>query len=105
MADEKQDFHLHGGRMGAAITVKVLPRSSKNEIAGIMDDGTVKVRLTAAPVDGQANKALVEFLAEVLDVAKSKIEIITGLTSKNKLVTITGLDAQTVQERILAQVK
>jgi uncharacterized protein len=104
MSEGKPAFSLHGGKMGAAITVKVLPRSSKNEIAGILEDGTVKIRLAAAPVEGQANKALIEFLAEVLDLAKSKIEIIGGLTSKNKLVTVIGMDAATVQARILARV-
>ena len=104
MAEDKPAFSLHGGKMGAAITVKVLPRSSKNEIAGILEDGTVKIRLTAAPVEGQANKALIDFLAEVLDIAKSKIEIIGGMTGKNKLISVIGLDAETVQERILAHV-
>ncbi len=98
-------FHLHGGRLGAAITVRVIPRSSKNEIAEIQADGTIKIRLTAPPVEGQANKALIEFLADILDVAKSKIEIIAGLSGRDKLVTILDLDSDTVQEKILSQVK
>jgi len=101
MTEEKHSVSLHGGKTGAAITVKVIPRSSHNEIAGIQEDGTVKIRLTAAPVEGMANKALVEFLADVLDIAKSKIEIIGGMTGRNKLVTITDLDPETVQKRIL----
>jgi len=101
MKEEKQTINIHSGKMGAAITVKVIPRSSRNEIAGIQEDGTIKIRLTAAPVEGQANKALVEFLAEVLDIAKSKIEIIGGLSGRIKLITILDLDPTIVQKKIL----
>ena len=101
MTEEKQIINIHSGKMGAAITVKVIPRSSRNEIAGIQEDGTIKIRLTAAPVEGQANKALVEFLAEVLDIAKSKIEIIGGLSGRIKLITILDLDPTIVQKKIV----
>jgi uncharacterized protein (TIGR00251 family) len=101
MAEKKQSVSLHGGKTGAAITVKVIPRSSRNEVAGIQEDGTVKIRLTAPPVEGLANNALVEFLADILDIAKSKIEIIGGMTGRNKLITILDLDPETVQKRIL----
>ena len=101
MTEERQIINIHSGKMGAAITVKVIPRSSRNEIAGIQEDGTIKIRLTAAPVEGQANKALVEFLAEVLDIAKSKIEIIGGLSGRIKLITILDLDPTIVQKKIL----
>ena len=101
MTEEKRSILIHGGKMGAAITVKVIPRSSRNEIAGVQEDGIIKIRLTAAPVEGQANKALVEFLAEVLDIAKSKIEIIGGLSGRIKLITILDLDPTIVQKKIL----
>jgi uncharacterized protein (TIGR00251 family) len=101
MTEKKQIINIHSGKMGAAITVKVIPRSSRNEIAGIQEDGTIKIRLTAAPVEGQANKALVEFLAEVLDIAKSKIEIIGGLSGRIKLITILDLDPTIVQKKIV----
>ena len=98
-------FHLHNGRRGAAITVRVIPRSSRNEIAEIQADGTIKIRLTAAPVEGQANKALIEYLAEILDVAKSKIEIVAGHSGRDKLITILDLDSDTVQKKILSQIQ
>lgn len=93
---------FHNGKSGAAISVRVSPRSSKNEISGIMADGTVKIRLTAPPVEGKANKALIKLLSSVLDVAPSNIEIIAGQTSRDKLVTIIDLDAATLQERLLS---
>lgn len=71
------------------IKIRVLPRSSRNEIVGEMADGTLKIKLTAPPVDGKANDALVELLAEYFDTTKSKIKIVSGLTSKNKIIEIS----------------
>ncbi len=101
MASRK--FHLHGGRQGAALAIRVTPRASRNEIAGILSDGTVKIRLTSPPVEGKANAALIEFLADVLRVPRSGIEIVAGITGRDKLVSIMDLDAETVHERIVKQ--
>ena len=78
---------LYGTAM-KRITIKVLPRSSKNEIVGKMDDGTLKVKLTAAPVDGQANKKLLELLSREFGVQKSKIIIVKGLKGREKIIEI-----------------
>jgi len=72
------------------INIRVLPRSSKNEVVGQMADGVLKVKLTAPPVDGAANEALIELLAEYFDTSKQKIKIVRGLTNKNKVVEIEG---------------
>lgn len=69
------------------IYVKVTPRSSRNEVVKI-SDGEYKVRLTAAPVDGAANEALVKLLAEYFDVAKSNIKIVGGKSARTKVVDI-----------------
>lgn len=98
-------FNFHHGERGAALAIRVTPRSSKNEISGIQSDGTVKIRLTSPPVEGRANEALIEFLAGVLDVSRSKIEIIGGHTGRDKLVSILDLDADEVQARILKHLK
>lgn len=66
------------------ISLKVLPRSSKNELIKL-PDGSYKVKLTAAPVDGEANKKLLEFLAKEFGVAKSRIRIVKGEKSRNKV--------------------
>ena len=102
---EKQKPRLHSGKTGAAITVKVIPRSSKNAIAGILEDGTIKIHLSSPPVEGQANRALIQFLADLLSVPAANIDIIAGQTGRNKLVTVIGLDAPTVQKRILEALK
>ena len=97
-------YHLHDGRKGAALAIRVTPRASKNEIYEVQSDGTIKIRLTAPPVEGKANQALIEFLAGVLEIAPSKIDIVAGLTGRDKLVSILDLDADTVHQRILKHV-
>ncbi len=74
--------------MSQIIKIRVLPRSSKNEIVGEMADGTFKIKLKAPPVEGRANEALIELLSEEYAVPKSGIKIIKGLTSKNKIIRI-----------------
>ncbi len=101
----QRNFKLHHGKGGAALAVRVTPRSAHNEISGVLEDGTVKVRLTAPPVEGKANEALVRFLADILGVAPSKIEIVAGETGRDKLVTVLDLDSDTVNEKIAAQLK
>jgi uncharacterized protein (TIGR00251 family) len=92
---------LHHGNSGSALAVRVIPRSPRNEVAGILDDGTVKIRLTSPPVDGKANRALIKFLAGLLDIKASQVEIVAGMTGRNKLIVINGLGAQYVDEKIL----
>jgi uncharacterized protein (TIGR00251 family) len=95
-------FHLHDGKLGAALAVRVTPRATRNEITEIQSDGTVKVRLTAPPVEGEANKALVVFLAEVLGVAPTKLDIVAGLSGKDKLVSVLDMDNNEVHRRLVA---
>lgn len=75
---------------GIIIEVKVDPRSSRKEIAGVMDN-VLKVRLTAPPVGGAANEQLIELLAEKYGVRKSNIIILRGGTSRRKTVKIMGV--------------
>ncbi|MBI4992669.1 MAG: DUF167 domain-containing protein [Candidatus Magasanikbacteria bacterium] len=70
------------------IKIKVIPRADKNEVAGKLADGTLKIKLKAPPVDGKANEGLVRFLSEEWGIAKSKIRIVSGQKSKIKLVQI-----------------
>lgn len=72
------------------IQVKVLPRSSRNQIVGREND-VFKIKLTAPPVEGKANKALREFLAKRLGLAKGSVEIISGERSRQKSIQIRGL--------------
>jgi uncharacterized protein (TIGR00251 family) len=101
---KEREFNLHDGKTGSAITVRITPRASRNEISEILGDGTIKVRLTASPGEEATNKALVAFLAQVLEVKQSQVEIVAGSTGVDKLVTITDLDKSEVQERILKNI-
>jgi uncharacterized protein (TIGR00251 family) len=77
----------------ARISVYVQPRANKTAVAG-MHDGCVKVRLAAPPVDGAANAALIEFVAERLRIAKSRVRIVNGQTSRRKVVEVDGVSAE-----------
>lgn len=70
------------------LRVKVVPKSSKTELAGYLPDGTWKVKVAAAPEKGRANEALCKFLAEHLGVAKSKVRIVSGETSHLKRIHV-----------------
>jgi hypothetical protein len=93
-------FKLHNGKSGAALTVRVTPRARRTEVAEILEDGTIRIRVTAPPVEGKANAALVRFLAEVLGISKNRIEIVAGEKGLDKIVTITDLSAAEVQRRM-----
>jgi len=85
---------------GVTLAVQVVTRAKRNELAEILHDGTVKIRLVAPPVEGKANQNLMKFLADLLDVPVSKIEIIRGDKSRKKLVVIRDIDSNTVDMKI-----
>jgi uncharacterized protein (TIGR00251 family) len=76
--------------MAATLRVRVIPRARRNEIAG-WREGALVVRLTAPPVEGSANKALLRFLAEVLQVRLPDVTLLTGEKSREKVIRIEGL--------------
>ena len=98
----RRQYRLHSGKTGAALAVRVTPRASRDRITEVLSNGTVKVQLTAAPVDGEANEKLIVFLARILDVTKSNIEIVAGTTGRDKLISVLGMDAATLHQRVLA---
>jgi uncharacterized protein len=100
MSDRK--FRLHSGKKGSALAVRVTPRASRNEIVEMLEDGTIKVRLAAPPVDNEANRALIEFLADILGVPKSRLDIVAGVTGRDKLIAVLDMDAETAHQRIVA---
>ena len=72
------------------LSLKVSPKSSRNEIAGFLEDGTMKLKITAAPEKGKANAEIVAFLADLFAVSKRQVEIVRGETSALKTVVISG---------------
>jgi len=97
----QREYHLHNGKKGAALAVRVTPRARKDEIVEVLHDGTIRVRLTAQATEVETNRALAEFLASVLGVGKSKIEIVAGQSGRDKLVSILDMDAEETHQKIL----
>lgn len=83
----------------AILTVKVIPRAGNTAIAGTRDNALL-VRLSAAPVDGAANAALITLLAGIIGVPKRQITVIAGEKSRTKRVKVNGVNAETVRQRL-----
>lgn len=86
---------------GVSFAVKVHPRARKNAITGTVGDA-LKLALTAPPVEGKANQAVIEFFADLFEIPRSSVTITSGETSRNKVIRISGLSAQRVRERLAA---
>ncbi len=86
---------------GDAVTfaVKVQPRAKRNAITGEVGEA-LKIALTAPPVEGRANEAVIEFLAEVLRVPRGSVSIAAGLSSRNKVIRVRGVTAAQVEKRL-----
>lgn len=82
---------------GVELSVLVQPRASRTKIVG-EHDGRLKIALSAPPVDGEANAALVAFLADVLGVKRSAIALVEGEASRRKRVRVTGVNEATARE-------
>jgi len=92
---------VHESAKGITFAVKVHPRARKNAITGIVGNA-LKLALTAPPVEGRANQAVIEFFAELFAIPRSSVTIASGETSRNKIVRISGLSRGTVEERLSA---
>jgi len=101
MALERR-FRMHDGKRGAALAVRITPRASRNEITEIMDNGTVKIRLTAPPVEGKANEALITFLAFCFGNQSLKDRDCRRCNRKGKLVTVMDLTPEEVHQKIIS---
>lgn len=80
---------------GCTLSVKATPRASKTEVCGV-ENGCLRIRLQAPPVDGKANAVLCEFLAETLSIPKRRVTLAAGATARLKRIRIEGLAAAEV---------
>lgn len=86
------------------INVRVIPRSSRNMLEWQEGEGgSIRARLTAPPVDGAANAALIEMLSKQLNLPRRNIEIIRGTTGRQKTIEITGLTLEEVKDKLKKQ--
>lgn len=97
MSQRKNSPRGREAAASATLSVRIQPRASKNELIG-REGGGLKIRLTAPPVEGAANEALVKFLADELGIAKSRVEIVSGHTSRDKIIRIDGLSSEDVEK-------
>ena len=95
------DAWLRSDGADAVLNLHIQPGARNTEVAGLHGDA-LKIRLAAPPVDGKANACLIEFLAERLEVAKSRIELVGGASARAKRIRIGGMNAATVRQRLLA---
>ena len=79
--------------------VRVQPRASRTELAGEYGDA-LKLRITAPPVEGKANEECRRFLAKLLDVPASAVEIVSGTSSKDKVIRVHNMNAERVREAL-----
>ena len=86
---------VRASEAGVRFAVRVQPRASRSEIVGVHGDA-MKIRLSAPPVDGAANEALVELIADVLGVGRRAVRIVSGETSRSKVVEVEGVTAAAV---------
>lgn len=80
------------------LSLRVVPGASRNEIS--FAGGLWKIRLTAPPVEGKANLALLVFIADKLDLNRSQVELTAGKTSRNKTVVVYGLSKEEIDKRL-----
>jgi uncharacterized protein (TIGR00251 family) len=92
--------NISGSETSGILKVRVTPRAKKNEITEFLPDGTIKIRLTAPPVDGNANQSLTKLLSTILNIPRSDIEIISGSKGRNKIIRVIGLDQKIMIRRI-----
>jgi len=92
-------FVIKESDYGVSFAVKVHPRARKNAITGEVGDA-LKVSLTTPPVEGRANEACVEFFAKLLKVPRSSVTIASGLSSRNKVIRVAGVNAAFVRQRL-----
>jgi uncharacterized protein len=90
---------LHETARGTTLRVYVQPKASRNELVGI-HEGTLKVRLTAPPVEGEANKECAKFLAKLLNIPKSRVEVVQGHKSRRKTILILGITGEELQNQL-----
>ena len=85
--------------MSISISILVQPRASRPKF-GPRHDGRIKVAVTAPPVDGEANIAVIDFLSKTFGIARSDVTIISGLTGRRKTIRLVGVTYEQVEEKI-----
>ncbi len=97
-------FDIKKNNTGICFKIYVQPKASKNSIVGLHDDA-LKIRLTAPPVDGAANKLCIKYLSKVTGIPKSAFEIASGHTSRTKHIQIHCFDDSPSRDEVIEKIK
>lgn len=92
-------LQLRAGPDGVFIPLRVQPRASRNKITGLYD-GALRLALTAPPVEGEANAAVVTFMAGLLGIPKSRVTLVSGEKGRDKVVLVQGLELGDVAAKL-----
>ena len=84
----------------AKVSLRVYPNAARNEVLGLAE-GVLRVKVSAPPVKGKANRELIAFLSQCLGVSKDRLSIISGHTGRNKVIAIDGLNREEVMQRLM----
>jgi len=93
---ERSPLPILPTKNGIVLRLRIVPRASRTEIVGIQG-GMVRIRVAAVPVDGAANEALIRLLAERIAVPRSAVRVVSGQTSRSKVVVISGATLEQVR--------
>lgn len=98
---EKRNFKITDARGGTAIPVRVVTQSETSGLAGVQEDGVLKVRLMASPAgDPAANAELIGLIANALGIPHNKVEIVAGASAREKILSVEGLTTDEVETRL-----
>ena len=100
---QENQLKINPYESGIRFSAVIQPRSSQNEVSGIHNH-SLKIRLTSPPVDGAANKTCINFLSKWLEVNRSRIRIVAGLTNKNKIIEIDGMTESIFRNKITTKI-
>lgn len=91
---------LRGSKEGVLLNLRVSPGARDTSLEGLHGDKALKLRVAAPPVDGKANAEVERFLAKILDVSRSRVAVVKGAGSRDKVVLVQGVGVEKVRERL-----
>ena len=98
----RNKYNFHDGDRGAALAIRIIPDAVENRFVKILQDGTIQVQLVASSQEAELNRGLKDYLAEVLEVPKKKIDIVSGKQGKEKLVSVLEIESEELQRIIFS---
>jgi uncharacterized protein (TIGR00251 family) len=90
---------IRRSKQGVTLAVHVVPRSARTEIVGIHGEA-LRIRLSAPPAKGAANAALIALVAKTLGVPQRRVEIVSGPTSRRKVLAVSGISREAAERRL-----